>query len=256
MRLHGCRDKLGHLMETLYQEDLAYIQACGFGDFAGGAGAEIVRVLRSASIPVRRVVDVGCGAGPLTAALVDAGFQVTGIDVSDELLRFARAACPRVGFIRSSIYDQEIPSCEAILAVGEPLTYHEGDDCDSQVREFFRRASTVLPEGGLLILDLIELGQPDLSARSWKSGEDWAVLVETKEDQSARTLVREIETFRKVGDGYRPGREVHRVRLFDTAEVCGWLEAAGFRVRTAASYGAFQLPPRRRAFFCTRRRGV
>lgn len=99
-------------MKTLYREDLAYIQAWGFGDFAREVGPEVLRALRSASIPVRRVVEVGCGAGPLTAALVDAGFQVTGIDVSDELLRFARAACPGAGFIRGSIYDQAIPSCE------------------------------------------------------------------------------------------------------------------------------------------------
>ena len=219
-------------MGNLYQEDLAYIQACGFGDFAHGSAEEIVRVLGSGMIPVRRVVDVGCGAGPLTAVLVIAGFQVTGIDVSEELLRLARAA---------------------IVAIGEPLTYHEDDDGDSRVREFFRRAADVLPQGGMLIFDLIELGQPSLSARSWKSGNDWAVLVETKEDQSTRTLVREIETFRKVREDYRRGREAHRVRLFDAAEVCGWLEEAGFRVSTAASYGAFWLPPRRRAFFCTRR---
>ena len=240
-------------MGNLYQEDLAYIQACGFGDFAHGSAEEIVRVLGSGMIPVRRVVDVGCGAGPLTAVLVIAGFQVTGIDVSEELLRLARAACPAAQFIQASIFDQEIPPCDAIVAIGEPLTYHEDDDGDSRVREFFRRAADVLPQGGMLIFDLIELGQPSLSARSWKSGNDWAVLVETKEDQSTRTLVREIETFRKVREDYRRGREAHRVRLFDAAEVCGWLEEAGFRVSTAASYGAFWLPPRRRAFFCTRR---
>jgi cyclopropane fatty-acyl-phospholipid synthase-like methyltransferase len=209
-------------------------------------------MLRSASIPVRRLLDVGCGAGPLTAALVDDGFDVTGIDVSDELLELAHLACPAACFIHASIYDGEISACDAIVAIGEPLTYHDSEDGDSRVREFFRRAAGVLPEGGMLIFDLIELGQPLLSARSWKSGEDWAVLVETREDQSSRTLVREIEAFRKVAEGYRRGREVHRVRLFDTAEVCGWLKETGFRVRTAASYGGFPLLPRRRAFFCLR----
>jgi len=105
-------------MATLYQEDLAYIQACGFGDFARGGAAEIVRVLRSGTIPVRRVVEVGCGAGPLTAVLVDAGFQVTGIDVSEELLGLAREQCPAAQFIHSSIYDREIPACDAIVAIG------------------------------------------------------------------------------------------------------------------------------------------
>jgi SAM-dependent methyltransferase len=240
-------------MNDLYQQDLAYIQGAGFGDFARSVAPELVRILRAASIPVRRVIDVGCGAGPLTTILVDEGFDVTGIDVSTELLRIARTACPGGRFQVGAIYTQELPPCEAIVAIGEPLTYHDGGDADARVRDFLQRASNVLPASAPLIFDLIELGGAALTGRSWKAGGDWAVLVETTEDQRSRTLVREIETFRKVGNGYRRGREVHRVRLFDVVEVCSWLEGAGFSVRTADGYGAFRLPVRRRAFFCTRR---
>jgi len=240
-------------MNGSYREDLAYIQAAGFGEFAREVAREIVRLLRSAAIPVRRIVEVGCGAGPLTAALLDAGFEVTGIDVSAQLLRIAQNECPKARFIHGSIYDQAIPACDAILATGEPLTYHDKDGADRRVQEFYRRASDVLPKAGMLIFDLIELGQPHLFARSWRSGEDWAVLVNTTEDQSTRTLLREIETFRKIGDGYRRGREVHRVRLFDSYEICEWLEVVGFDVRTATTYGGYRLPLRRRAFVCTRR---
>ena len=240
-------------MGSLYHEDLAYIQAAGFGEFARSAAPEILRRLRSAANPVRRIVEVGCGAGPLTAVLVDAGFQVTGIDLSPELIRHARVACPAAEFIQGSIYDLKIPACDAILAVGEPLTYHHDDDANFLVREFFCRASDALPEGGNFIFDVIETGEPTLSGRTWKSGQDWAVLVETKEDQSARTLVREIESFRRLGEGYRRGRETHRVRLFDRGEICAWLEQAGFGVSTATGYGEFRLAARRLAFFCTRR---
>ena len=80
-------------MASFYQEDLAYIQATGFADFARSAAPEILGILRSGTIPVRRVFEVGCGAGPLTVVLVDAGFQVIGIDVSGDLLRLARTAC-------------------------------------------------------------------------------------------------------------------------------------------------------------------
>jgi len=43
------------------------------------------------------------------------------MDNSAELVAIARAAVPRARFIHKSIYDAEIPACEAILAVGEPL---------------------------------------------------------------------------------------------------------------------------------------
>ncbi len=241
----------------IYKEDLAYIQAAGFGGFARGAAPEIVRVLRSAAIPIRRVVDAGCGAGPLAEALVDAGFEVTGIDSSAELLAIARAAAPKARFVHASIYDAEIPKCEAVVALGEALTYHsERDDADCLVEGFFERVSRALPAGGMLIFDVIEPGEPSLAGRFWTSGEDWAVLGETTDEPQSRMLVRSIQTFRRVGELYRRGREVHTVRLFDSTTLCGRLEAHGFATRTAQAYGEQHLLQRRRAFFCTRVRDV
>jgi SAM-dependent methyltransferase len=191
-------------MGSLYQEGLAYIQAAAFGGLAQGAAPEVLRLLNNAAIQIRRVVDVGCGAGPLTAALVKAGFDATGIDSSDELLGIARGAVPRARFINKSIYDAEIPSCEAILAIGEPLTYDAEDaDAHTLVEGFLERASEVLPAGGMLIFDVIEFGEPSLAGRLWSSGDDWAVLVDTKENQNSRTLIRDIETFRRVDRFHR-----------------------------------------------------
>ena len=240
-------------MWPLYDQELAYIHAAAFGGLAQGAAPEIVRRLKSAAVRIRKVVDVGCGAGPLTSALVKAGFEVTGVDSSAELLAIARAAVPRAHFVNASVYEEEIPACEAIVALGEPLTYHaEGTDADGLVRKFFQRASDILPAGGMLIFDVIELGEPSLAGRLWSSGEDWAVLVSTEEDQGSRTLARNIETFRRVDNLYRRGREAHRVHLFDAGELCRQLAACGFETETAKAYGSQRLGPRRRAFFSTR----
>jgi 2-polyprenyl-3-methyl-5-hydroxy-6-metoxy-1,4-benzoquinol methylase len=50
-------------------------------------------------------LDVGCGAGPLARALVNAGFDVTGIDTSAEFLEMARANVPTAHLIHASAYD-------------------------------------------------------------------------------------------------------------------------------------------------------
>jgi len=240
-------------MEPLYKQDLAYIQAAAFGEFARGAAPEIVRLLTSASIKVHKVVEVGCGAGPLTLALADAGFEVTAIDISADLMGIASANVPTGHFINASVYDEKIPPCEAVLAVGEPLTYHaDAAAADNLIQSFFQLVSDVLPVGGILIFDVIELGEPSLTGKSWSAGEDWAVLVDTKEDQRSQTLIRNIETFRRVSGGYRRGHETHAVRLFDTGTLCNRLAAVGFVTKTAQAYGAQRLPPRRRAFFCAR----
>ncbi|MGP8092825.1 MAG: class I SAM-dependent methyltransferase [Candidatus Sulfotelmatobacter sp.] len=199
-------------------------------------------------------MDVGCGAGPLTKALVAAGFDVTGVDTSADLLELARANVPAAHFVHASVYDVPIRGFDAVVALGEPLTYHaEGADADHLISLFFQRAAEALPPGGMLIFDVIGLGEPSLAGRTWRSGEDWAVLAEITENQAERTLVRNIETFRRVGEAYRRNHEVHRVRLFDIRTLCHQLASCRFAVETAQSYGGQQLPPRRHAFFATRR---
>jgi SAM-dependent methyltransferase len=189
----------------------------------------------------------------LTTALVDAGFDVTGVDTSAELLELARANAPSARFVHASVYDVPIRGYDAVVAVGEPLTYHaESSDGDRLVSVFFQRAAEALPPGGILIFDVIGLGEPSLAGRTWRSGDDWAVLVETTENQTERTLVRNIETFRRVGEAYRRSHEVHRVRLFDVRTLWDQLASYGFTTETSQAYGSQQLPPRRHAFFATR----
>ena len=239
---------------ALYEEDLAHIQAAGFGGFAAGAAPSIIARLRSAQLAVRTVVDVGCGAGVLARALTDAGFDVVAIEPSRALLEIARASAPAARFLNASVYDVPLGPCDAILAIGEPLTYHSrGADGDALVQRFFRGAAIALATGGQLVFDVIVTEGAPLDAKGWSRGDDWAILHETREDPVARRLTRTIETFRRDGEAYRRGCEVHEVRLFEEAAVRSWLESAAFDVETAMAYGAQALGPRRLAFFATRR---
>lgn len=241
-------------MQPLYAGDLAWIQAQAFGGQARGAAPHIIRLLRESRRVARSVVEVGCGAGPLTAALLEAGFSVTAIEPSPALLELARAAASGAGFIQASVYEVPLPSCEAVVALGEPLTYHDDPAAaPGKLRAFLQGAANALPDGGLLMFDLIETGQPSLTALFRSAGDGWEIRAKTREDAASSLLVREIEFSRRSGAGWRRGREVHCVRIFDSAEVTAWLADAGFAVETARGYGDQPLPPRRRAFFATRR---
>lgn len=238
----------------LYEEDLALVQALSFGAYATAAAPPIVGRLSSNAPPVRRVVDVGCGAGVTTRALLDAGFEVIGIDPSAALLAHARVAAPGATFSCRSAYGGPLPHADAVVAIGEPLTYHAEDvDADGTLRAFFREVARAIPTGGLFFFDLIDAEGPPLDARGFRAAEDWVLVNETVEHREQRRLVRHVETFVRVDrtDTYRRRRETHHVRLFAQATVRAWLEEAGFEVEVRPSFGQTGGLPRRTAYIAT-----
>lgn len=66
-----------------------------------------------------RILDLGCGSGkPIDAFFLAKGFNVTGVDVSEEQIRFAQQALPSGKFIQGDMSDVDLPpeSFEAIVS--------------------------------------------------------------------------------------------------------------------------------------------
>ena len=77
-----------------------------FGDRPIMAAA--IEELRADLPPGARVLDIGSGTGrPVAAELAAAGHRVTGIDVSAEMVRIARAQVPGASFVQADVRDWE-----------------------------------------------------------------------------------------------------------------------------------------------------
>ena len=100
------------------------------------------------------VCDLGCGSGTITTALADAGYDMTGIDGSNEMLQKAQA---KKGDRNILYLEQDITAFElygtmrAMVSTGDTLNYIT-DKAD--LKRVFRLAANYLDPGGIFIFDM------------------------------------------------------------------------------------------------------
>jgi SAM-dependent methyltransferase len=223
-----------------YREDVAYIHNVGHADFALRSAPGILEILREKGVTEGLVVDLGCGSGQWARELLWAGYRVLGIDISEAMIGLAREKAPGAEFRVGSLFEAEIPPCDAVTSISEVLNYLFDPENEGRgLERVFGRVYGALRPGGVFVFDVLGPGQvpPGTRARGFSVGEDWAVLSEREEDRERGTMERRIVSFRKVGEHYRRDEEVHRVRLYDPEEVEAKLEEAGFEVTTMGGYG-------------------
>ena len=93
-----------------------------------------------------RIIDVGCGAGWLCGQLVQFG-QVTGTDLSDQVLERAAKREPAVEFISGDFMELEFPEEAYDVVVTLEVLSHVSDQ-----DAFIRKIHRMLRPGGLLMI--------------------------------------------------------------------------------------------------------
>jgi SAM-dependent methyltransferase len=218
--------------DRLYGPDLALIHDAGFGDFARSAAPGVLRRLPAGAF----VVELGCGSGILTESLVAAGHEVVGVDSSEAMLSLAEQRVPEARFEHASLHDMLMPACDALVAVGEVVSYGE-----HRLARTFAHWAEALRPGGIALFDAATVDRE--ARRSWRSGDGWTVAVEASID--GRLLTRRIETSRRIHSGWRRDAEIHVLRLYSADELLALLSEAGLAARVLEDgYGSGpQLPP-------------
>ncbi len=122
--------------------------------------------------PSRHILDVGCGTGVHTIKLARRGVLVTGIDLSNDMLRLAREKARRLGleitFRQMNAHDLEFPdrSFDAVLSMAT-LEFIE------DVELVFREIERVTAPGGRIVIGAINGDSPwgDLYRQLAKEGD-------------------------------------------------------------------------------------
>jgi SAM-dependent methyltransferase len=210
----------------VYFTDLAYIHDAGFGRFARQAAPEVAAILRRHGIRRGHVVEVGCGSGVAARALVERGYEVSGYDISKAMIRLARRRAPDATFRVGSIESLAVPACDAVVSIGEVVTYVSGGL--PVLKRFFHRTFDALRPGGILIFDFIVSARGRTFPPKTLKGRSWRFEASASFNQSTHVLTRRIDMQRDIDGRVRRSSETHRVRVYSRAAMVRALKQAGF----------------------------
>jgi len=182
--------------------------------------------------PVRTVLDLACGTGSLTRELALRGYEVTGVDLSEDMLALAEEKCrdlkPRPRFFHQRMEALRLPeSVDACVCCLDSVNYVLKPQ---SLRRTFQRVYEALEPGGLFLFDA---DTPEKLA-----GMDGQVFLDETEDvfcvwrgeysPKRRVCSFWMDIFERSGAGWLRGGELHEEYAYTMDELEEYLRQAGF----------------------------
>ena len=186
-----------------------------------------------------RIADCACGTGEITIRLAKMGYTLTGIDISEDMLRIAaekaRKSALKLPFICQNMAELQLHRPQdAIVCACDGVNYL---DSVEQVGRFFSAAYAVLKPNGLLLFDISSRHKLenvlDCNTFAEDDGER-AYIWKNCYDPESRLISMELSFYEKQGELYRRFEESHIQRAHEEKELLSAMEKAGF---DAAAYG-------------------
>ena len=213
-----------------------------------------------------KILEPACGGAKLAAPLAEAGHDVTGFDINDAMLHFARARAetlPNLHIHKADMLTTPWGHGFDAVILGSNIMLNIITDWDYQQaqKRLIGRACEALKTGGRLLLDF---DCPD-SLSSFAGERDWLCFDGTDDrgvfgqyfvlkgvcDEHARKFTSGGRYVIKTPGGEMFTHETRRRKYFPTLEqTCGWLHRAGFAIESL--HGGHNGEP----FDCAHRRAV
>jgi len=206
---------------------------------------------------IKSMLDAGCGTGPLSVRFAKMGIQVTGIDLSEDMLRVASDKARKWGVnVRFACQDMrtlEIPSrVDSVICACDGVNYLlETED----VKAFFERVFKSLKPASPFAFDisneekLKEMGENCLYG---EDREDSAYLWTNEYDEDTRLIHMNLTFFVEEEDGrFSRFTEEHTQRAHRVSEITALLQETGFTdIRVfGGDTGESEGPGGKRAYF-------
>ena len=196
--------------------------------------------------PNHRVLDLCCGQGRHSIALAKTGLDVTGVDLSTEMLEIAQSQAVKAGVDLTlkqadmrHLPDKFENRFDSIINMFSSFGYLESEEDDQQV---LHQAAKSLKPGGKLMMDLLNREWVIINNEEydWHQHEDGRIVLERRELNLAAS-VNHLTYTEILPDGTRRVMSDLHMRLYTLTEMVKMLENAGFALERV--YGGFQGEP-------------
>lgn len=204
-------------------------------DFCG-ARHEVEKMIGWLELPEgSKVLDLCCGMGRHSLALAEAGFEVTGVDLSEVLLREARAqeGAEQVTWLRSDM--RELPldgGFDAVVNLFTSFGYFEEDEEQIKV---LREICRMLKPEGKFIIDFLNPSYVIRQLVPHSTREDGDILIDESRRIEDGYVKKDIVLTSKGDDTPRKYHE--RVKLYPLDAFKQLLAAAGLQLE--AVHGSY-----------------
>ncbi len=217
----------------LFMDDIPYGEWCEY----------LAGLLEEYGVRDGLVLDLGCGTGSLTCLLADCGYDMIGVDISEEMLEAAREKRPDILYLLQDMREFELyGTVRAVVSICDSMNYITEYE---ELVQVFRLVNNYLDPGGVFIFDLNTiykyqevLGQRTIAENRREGSFVW----ENYYDEEERVNEYDLTLFIREEDGrYSRHEEIHYQRAYEPEEVCRAIREAGMEL--AAMYDAFTHEP-------------
>lgn len=184
-----------------------------------------------------RILDLGAGTGEITVRLSAQGYDVTGVDLSEEMLTIAERKSSlqkqSIQWLHQDITELDVTGkYDVMISYCDVLNYI--DDPDG-VKQVFQRVYDALEPGGLFLFDVHSIGYVEHVLKNQTFGvvyDDVSYIWFCDEGETPNTVHHDLTFFVKSdGEQYERFDEFHTQRTFSVDTYKQWLKEAGLEIR-------------------------
>ncbi len=243
-----CFEEYSHYYDLLYKDR----------DYS--AEAEILCAHLGKHAPsARSLLEIGCGTGKLANELVEKGFILHGLDLSQAMLEKAEARkrglpdqlARRLSFSHADIRSFKLaPSFDAVIAIFHVMSYQQTND---DISASFSSASAHLNPGGLFLFDFwygpaVLRQRPEIRIKRVEDDSVRLIRIAEPSFRANENIVEvryQILAIDKVTTQTTEIYETHAMRYLFLPEVATHLENSGFELVEALAWPAGGIPDER-----------